>query len=140
MKRALAILPVLLLIGCSEGAPGPRPIEPGDMCAQCRMAISQQRFAAETADSDGNVKKFDDIGCMRKFTAKARPAQNKELLFVADYDDTQWLPARDGFYVQSATIPSPMASGLLAVRDRTRAEKHAQRFHGRLLTYAELFQ
>lgn len=89
------------------------------------MAISEQRYAAEWIDPDGNVHKFDDIGCMRRF-AQSRPGRDAGA-FVMDYDGGGWVAAERAHYVRSPQIRTPMASGLIALRDRAAAGKHASR-------------
>jgi hypothetical protein len=39
------------------------------MCAQCKMAISERRYAAEIAGVDEDVIKFDNIDCMVRYAA-----------------------------------------------------------------------
>ncbi len=140
MRQVLAMVSLLFAISCRDGTLGPQPIEAGDMCARCKMAISQRRFAAEIVDKGGNFHKFDDIGCMRGFVGDRGGTQAARSLFVTDYDDAKWLDARRAFYVRSESIQSPMASGLLAVGDRDRAAQHAKQLKAQTLTFPDLFR
>ncbi len=67
IHEKVLIIALTAFAACRTGPPRPI-IEPSDMCSRCRMAISQNRYAAELVDRDGNVWKFDDIGCMVRYT------------------------------------------------------------------------
>lgn len=133
---------LMLLAGCAQGPPRPVEIEAADTCASCRMAISEVRYAAELIDPERRLYKFDDIGCMTRFARDHRligGEGGRANVFVRDYDGSGWLEGGTARYVESPRIPSPMASGLIAVPDRQKAQQYANRFHGRVLDFAELW-
>lgn len=103
------------------------------------MAISQKRYAAELLDSNGNAWKFDDIGCMVRYTLDHRLDRNTGTFFVMDYATEQWLPAPQATYVRSEAIPSPMSGGLAAFKEKAQAEAFARGIHGHILTFEELW-
>ncbi len=103
-------------------------IEPGEMCTFCKMAISQKRFAAEFINKDGEVFKFDEIGCMARYL-KQHP-QTPAVYFVADSDSGEWLEGNRATYVHSSEFETPMSGGIIAFRDRGSAEKAAVKFNG----------
>jgi hypothetical protein len=74
----------LLLFAASCGNRSPRPveIEATDMCTQCKMAISEKRYAADLTDMDGNVIKFDNIDCMVPYAA-AHGLKDKAAAYAA---------------------------------------------------------
>ncbi len=123
---------------CGTRPPRPVDIEAADVCAFCKMAISEKRFAAEVIDRDGTVFKLDDIGCMIRFIRERGLKDKVAAIFVSDYDDKSWLEAERASYVKSAEIQSPMASGLIALRNQSRAAEYCARYNGRLLTFDEL--
>lgn len=110
------------------------------MCARCKMAISEKRYAAEVIDRDGNALKFDDIGCMTSYVADRVLRDTAAALFVMDYESRQWLEAAAAHYVKSEEIRSPMASGWIALRERSKAEEFAVRFHGRTMSFDDLWK
>lgn len=135
------LLLCLLAVGaCQTGPPRPVDIEPSDMCALCRMAITDRRFAAEIIDTEGSIAKFDDMGCLVQYARERKLKERVAACFVMDYENRNWLPARQSHYVISAEIHSPMASGLAAFGERSRAEGIAGRFHGRILLYDDLWR
>ncbi len=104
------------------------------------MAISQKRYAAELVAVEGNVFKFDDIGCMIHFAQQRRWIAHPPARFVHDYDSAEWIEAGRASFVLSPEIPSPMASGLLAVKELGKAERYATRFHGRVHSLDDIWK
>ena len=131
---------LLIATGCGNRLPWPAEIDTSDMCAQCKMAISEKRYAAEMTDGEGNVIKFDNIDCMVRYAAANGLRANAVAWFVMDSDGREWLDARQAFLVKSASIPGPMGSGVLAIRDSAAAETMASRFSGRVLRFEDLWR
>ncbi len=132
----------LLLFAASCGSRPPQPveIEAADMCAQCKMAISERRYAAEIADIDGSVFKFDNIDCMVRYAAAHDLKDKAAAWFVMDSDGREWLDAQQAFLVRSTSIPGPMGNGVLAVKDSAVAQDLARRFAGRVLRFEDLWR
>jgi copper chaperone NosL len=109
-----------ILIGCNSGEIKPVDIFPEDMCAYCRMAISDESFAAEIITADREVFKFDDIGCMEKFAQKT---DDLKILarYVKDFETKVWLNYDTSTIVQTS-IKTPMGSGKIAFPDSGRAK------------------
>lgn len=137
--KVLAVLALLAAVGCHSGPPQPVDIDASDMCSRCRMAISQKRYAAELFDRDGNVFKFDDIGCLLHYAIQRHLNLKDHTVFVMDYGTERWLGAGRAVYVRSGAIPSPMSGGLAAFADRPRAEEFASTVQGRVLAFEELW-
>ncbi len=130
---------LLIAAGCGNQLPRPAEIEENDMCAQCKMAISQKQYAAEMVDRDGNVYKFDNLDCMVRYVSGHGLKEKAAAWFVMDSDGKQWLDPRQAFLVKSASIPGPMGSGILAVKDQATAGDLAQRFAGQVLHFEDLW-
>jgi copper chaperone NosL len=128
-----------MLAACRTGPPRPIEIDATDMCSRCRMAISQKRYAAELLDGAGNVWKFDDIGCMVRYTVDHHLNPQSGTYFVMDYGTQQWLAAPRAIYVRSAAIPSPMSGGLAAFQDQAQAEAFSRGVRGRVLAFEDLW-
>lgn len=103
------------------------------------MAISQNRYAAELVDRDGNVWKFDDIGCMLQYTKDHSLKPQFQTFFVMDYQSQHWLDAARAIYVRSGEIPSPMAGGIVAFDDQAKAAEFSRGVHGELLRFEGLW-
>src|SRR5437762_2381889 len=136
--RILLICPLLFAVGCGNRSPQPVEIEATDMCAQCKMAISENRYAAEMVDVDGNVMKFDNIDCMLRYVSRQGLKHKAATWFLMDSEGKQWLDARQAFLVKAASIPGPMGSGVLATKNSAAAQELARRFSGQVLRFEDL--
>lgn len=137
----------LALLVCALGACGrAQTLEPPvlhygqDLCAHCGMIVSEERFAAAAIVEDGDgryeARVYDDIGCM---VAAGQPVPGRIVArYVHDHDTLEWTAADAAVYVRSATLATPMLSGLAAWEDRKRAETGAARYDGSLLGFSEL--
>jgi copper chaperone NosL len=55
-------------------AAGPHAIQLGiDVCAECRMVVSDARFGAEVVTRTGKTLTFDSIECMNAYVARLQP-------------------------------------------------------------------
>jgi copper chaperone NosL len=115
------ILAVMMLVGCGSSEIKPVDVYPEDMCAYCRMAVSDQRFAAEIISETRDVFKFDDIGCMENFQKKSASLK-LAAQFVKDYETKKWVPLEDATIVNTNMF-TPMGSGKVAFSDRSKAEE-----------------
>ena len=131
---------LLAVVSCGNRLPRPVEIEATDMCAQCKMAISEKRYVAEMVDLEGNVIKFDNIDCMVRYVSSRSLKDKAAAWFVMDSEGRQWLDARQALLVKSASIPGPMGSGILAVKDSTKAAQLAGRFPGQVLHFDDLWK
>jgi hypothetical protein len=119
MKRALG--PVLLLaLGAGAwlalaprgpAAPlGPRAVHLGEEeCGECRMIVSEARFASERVLSSETTKVYDDPGCLLKELRKDRTG----VLFFTDAGTGEWIPASRVRF-ETTSGPTPMGYGLVA--------------------------
>ena len=130
---------LLLFVCCETSKFKPVAIAPEDMCAYCKMAISEKRYAAELIDSEGQAFKFDDIGCMLNFTKSKKATAKIVAYFVMDFDERQWTKADDAYYVRSAEITAPMNGGIIAFKNQPKSKEAVDRYHGKLIRFEDLF-
>jgi copper chaperone NosL len=135
---AFSIAMLFVLANCQSATLEPVAIEANDMCALCRMSISEKRYAAELIDRDGEVSKFDDIGCMANFRKQKNDEGAIRATFVMDFERREWLRAEDAFYVRSSEFKTPMSGGVVAFKDEANAQAAAAKYHGTMLRFAEL--
>ena len=127
LNKLAAAAAVGLFFACSASV-GPVEIESGDMCSFCRMAISDKRFAAEIVNADESVLKFDDIGCMLRYRSSHVSAVEPAAVYVADSRSRNWLKAENAHFIRSATIKTPMGSGIVAFASAESAGEGAVSF------------
>lgn len=83
------------------------------------MAFSDLRFASEVISDQGEVFKFDDIGCMLEFKS-SYDADKVAATYVRDYDGKEWIPYETATIIDT-DVDTPMSSGKVAFADSTRA-------------------
>lgn len=132
------IAAVIGLAQCQRRAIEPIAIESNDMCSFCRMSISEKRYAAELIDEQGEVFKFDDIGCMANFIKQKKNNATVQGTFVMDFDRREWLKAETAFYVRSSELRTPMNGGIVAFKDQSSAEVAIAKYHGTKLEFPEV--
>lgn len=118
------------------------PMEPAihygaETCERCRMVIDDARFAAAWIEADGSEVHFDDIGCAA-LEASERGLPLDARIFVHDLSSEVWLDARTARYVQSATLRTPMAYGVVAVFDQAAADSLAHKLQGQTARWEDL--
>lgn len=137
------ILLLLFILSCGDThEDGPSAIYYGeDICARCKMIISEKEFASQYRLSDGKTVKFDDIGCMIHFMDEEKNEHIKSI-YVMDYDSGQWVDAESGYYIWTENVNTPMGYGILTFSDKNMAQEAASsengKFLGKLISASEL--
>ncbi len=104
MRTVFALGLAFLIAGCASVTPV--PIGSGDVCANCRQAITETKLAAEAIDSGGVVLKFRTVGCMARFlNGKNDKMQG---VFVTDYTSGRFLRAQSATFVHHVINPNSM--------------------------------
>lgn len=132
------IVGVAVFANCQKRAVEPVAIAPEDMCSYCKMVISEKQYAAELIDSDGQVLKFDDIGCLLNFVKKQSVSVSASSFFVMDFDQRQWIKADSAYYVRSSELTTPMNGGIIAFKDQAKAQEAVVKYQGKLLPFGDL--
>ena len=134
------LLIALWLAGCGKPKFEPVEIAAEDMCAFCKMAISEKQYAAEFLNRDGDVFKYDEIGCMASYVAEKKVGDSVAAFYVVDFHSKRWLKAEEADFIISPNFHTPMGGGMVAFKDRSRAEAAAAANQGRLISFAEALQ
>lgn len=136
MRTAVVVLTAwiaLLLAGCPDPGPGDGPPEVRygvDPCDRCQMIISEERHAAAYVTTDGEARRFDDIGCLLEH----RDASGEQVATVWLHDaDGTWVKAGEATIVRAPDAITPMGSGLFAFRDPARARAFAAERGGEVI-------
>lgn len=137
MKMYLPALTLLLVLASACGRKY-EPVNYGkDACAHCKMTIMDKRFAAEIVNEKGRVFKFDDITCLKAYTAELTTGS---LLFVNDNtgQSAEPLDATKAVYLHHESFKSPMAGNLPAFADAAAAKALQDSLGLDLLTWESL--
>lgn len=139
------LIGLALSAGCGSNVdagpiPTPQFVFGEDLCDECSMIISEQRFAgAIGVRTRGRVKHllFDDIGEMAAFEL---PPHDEARYFVHDMLTSVCLPAEDAHYMRAKTLRTPMGTGVAAFRAASDRDATLAQFPGDKLTWEELFR
>lgn len=115
-----------LVVGCGTTEIRPVDIFPEDNCAQCRMAVSDERFASEIISDQGEVLKFDDFGCMLRFRTKHVDLKI-DAIFLKDYETRKWTSYERASIVET-NVETPMGSGKVAFADAEQAKSFQKQY------------
>lgn len=127
----------LLICACNREKIEPVDIAAEDMCATCRMAISEKRYAAELLSHDGDVFKFDDIGCMKTYVSQNSIPRDPHLFvyYVTDYNSGKWVEGFEAYFVKSPEFKTPMSGQIAAFQNRAKAEEMALKYHSTVINF-----
>ena len=141
---SLAAAPLLAALqGCANS--GPRAIAYGrDQCGNCRMMISDPRYAAELVTARGRTLVFDSIECLASFVLhnEAAPSAARtavgSLWVAAHRAPNTLLPAEHSWFRQESGPGSPMGKGLTAFATEREARSHGE-MAGSPLVWRDVF-
>ena len=140
MRITFVLIFILALFSSCKDSPetGPREIYYGEyICERCKMIISEEVFSAQYLLPGGQVRKFDDLGCMLYYTSAGEGGEGEReditAYYVKDYTSGEWIDGGSAYYVWSQSIKTPMGHGILAIKDEDAARELAERENGRYL-------
>ncbi|CUT03229.1 nitrous oxide reductase accessory protein NosL [Candidatus Chrysopegis kryptomonas] len=136
VKTALILTLSILFFSCSKEL-RPEEIEPYDVCYLCKMAISQLNFATEIVTPDGEVYKFDDIGCMIEFK-KMKNLPDGSVMFVRDFYTKEWVKIENAYFVRSEKIQTPMNYFVVTFKTKESLERFMREYGGEEFPYEQL--
>jgi copper chaperone NosL len=141
--HALALLGTLslgqLFAGCSAAERPPEIRLDRTACARCGMLVSELAGAAVYRTASGEVRAYDDLGCLLGDLADGvghdvAPAA----IWVHDHDTDTPLRASEAAFVRSPALRTPMGGGLVAFADVAAATAFASGSGGEVLRWADL--
>jgi len=133
---AMTVAAMVVACGPASSTP-PEIIVDRTACDHCLMLISEPIYSAAFRIGERQGV-FDDIGCLLDEVAGEPDLQTAQIWFH-DVRDGSWINAADAVFVRSSQIPTPMASGIVAVADRSAAMELATRHDGEIIdSFAEL--
>lgn len=103
-------LTIAVFVACSGGVKPQDPLWDREVCAHCRMTISERRYATQLIGPGATVRHYDDLGC-----ALMHRRQNTELqkgrLFVRPFGGENWTPAESASYLDQQRTPMGFGYG-----------------------------
>ena len=134
----LFLLVLLLLAACQSQIDLSQPPEirfGEEVCTECGMIISEPRYAAAYYTTQGDARRFDDIGGM--FTYQAEHQEDVAQSWVHDFDTEELVKADQAFYVISDQLHTPMGFGVIAFSEQDRAQRLASKSNTLVMSFDE---
>lgn len=112
-----------LLVACAQQVDTSQPPEIAygeDVCDNCNMLISDEKFASAYWTVDGQARRFDDVGEMLSYM-RSTPEETASV-WVHDVNSAEWLEADDAYFVVGSGLTTPMGTGIVACDSMAEAE------------------
>lgn len=132
---------IMLLAACSGSSEHPPvDIDPEtDICAKCNMHVPNDMFGVEYITVSGDVKKFDDLGCMVNYMKDS--SDDIVNVYVKDYLTEEWVDAKAATYVNDPEVITPMSNGVISFKTKEDAEQFIiKRGQGEIFDYDALLK
>lgn len=127
----------LFLSSC--GNSGPEPIKYNkDSCDFCKMAISENQFAAEIITKKGRVYKFDDVACMLKYTEANADVEIKNYYVSNFLNGEELIDATTALFVKHDDLHSPMGGNAAAFANKEKASEYASKNQANVIEWNDL--
>ncbi|WP_019244196.1 MULTISPECIES: nitrous oxide reductase accessory protein NosL [Bacillus] len=114
-----------------------------DVCDLCNMSLVEENDVTELFSKDGDVYKFDDIGCMFEFVHKDKGIAEKDIAkqYVRDMESGKWIEVEKAYFAYDSSFPTPMSYGVLSFEKKEAANDYIKRENkGEVLDYKKLEQ
>jgi copper chaperone NosL len=140
VKTRAMITLAALAVACSSGPPAPAELDTrNESCAHCRMAVSDQRFAAQVGAPGELPRFFDDVGCLASWLKDQPTLPKGAVAWVADHRTRAWVVAAEAVYTRVPGLETPMGSHLVAHADAASRDGDEDTRGGTPVTLSELF-
>lgn len=129
--KLLVSISMIVLAACAET--GPKEIAVGkDQCDNCKMTITEAKYATQLITEKGRLYKFDDINCMTDYEGSNAETTANAKTYVADFPTGKFIEASTATFIKGGDIKSPMGGNTQAYQDKAAAEKAATELNATL--------
>ena len=141
MKKTILTLKIIIfIISCQNEIDSniPPEIQYGvDVCDECSMIISEERFSSAYITKEG-IRRFDDIGDMLLYNDEHQ--EDVLTFWVRDYKNEKWVGSDLANLVINGDITTPMMHGIIALEDPDQAKNLAIEINGKVISFDELLE
>lgn len=135
-----AVVALLTFTFTSCGNSGPEEIKLNkDDCDNCKMSISDKRFACEILTSKGRAYKFDDVSCLLDYKTAHSDKMNNASYYIQDYLVPNTLSLINALtFVKGENISSPMGGNIAAFTNKDSATVYATQWQAELTSWESI--
>lgn len=139
MKHILAALLVAGIAAC-DGESRPEDLVKGrDLCASCRMPVSDVHFAAQITAPGELPRFFDEVGCLSGFVKSGSSKVSGAVAWVADHRTGTWVRADRAVFTRVLLLTTPMNHHLIAHESAASRDSDPDARGGQPVTPQEVF-
>jgi copper chaperone NosL len=138
MRRLLALGLASALLSCAGEVVPESPVQGRDLCAACRMPVSDLRFAAQITSPGELTLFFDDPGCLGEFVRSEKISADA-VAWVADHRTSAWVRADRAVYTRVRGLATPMNHNLVTHETPASRDSDPEARAGRTATLQEIF-
>lgn len=130
---------MLTLMAC--GASGPRDLKINeDICAYCKMTITEPAFAAQLTTVQGRHYLFDDVSCMAGYW-KENPNLKYDQFYVADVCNAPvFIDVEKATFLHSEDFRSPMGGNIGGFANQDSAAHYQIKYNASPTSWDELIK
>lgn len=141
LTLVIAFAITLPLAACDETpTDGPPTVRLAhDLCAECNMIISDERWATATiveGPRGPEPRLFDDFNCQVRYE-HTNPDVSIITRWSHDHDSLEWITTDSAVFLSSESIMTPMGSGMAAFTSENLAVSPLHSESTKTLTFAE---
>lgn len=123
-KPLILAASILATMSCQKS--GPQDFNLGkDQCDNCRMTITDLKYATQLITEKGRSYKFDDIMCMNMYESSNPDKATNAKTYVIDFPSGKFLEKAKATFIKGGSIKSPMGGNTQAYQDKAAAQKAA---------------
>lgn len=143
-KRAAttaAVLTIGLISFSACGNPGPRAVKLNeDVCAYCKMTVTDPLFASQLTTLKGRQYVFDDLSCMSAYK-KENTDVEYDRFYVADFcSPPAFIDLEQAILLRSDSLRSPMGGNIAAFALQDSALNYKARYGASEVLWADLMR
>lgn len=138
MKALITLLVVLNLASCI-GLQPETLVKGQDICALCRMPVSDIHFASQVTIEGELPFFFDDPGCLAEFVRSGRVKGRTAMAWVADHRTGDWIRADRAVYTRAPNLSTPMNHKLIAHENAASRDSDPAAKGGQPVSLEEMF-
>ncbi len=125
----------VLLVACGHSGPEKININKDD-CDNCKMSISDKRFACELVTEKGRAYKFDDLACMMSYKNDNKDKMSNAHFYINNYLLPNDLLLSDKLtFVKGENISSPMGGNVAAFTNKDSAGTYLVRWNAEIISW-----
>ncbi len=138
IKVKAVVIAALMATACGHSGPEAINLNKDD-CDNCKMSISDKRFACEIVTEKGKVYKFDDVSCLMGFKGDNSEKMANATYYISNFLSPNELLKADGlFFVEGENVASPMGGNIAAFLNGDSAKEYEARWQAQSTKWSNI--